>query len=132
MGRGFVLRSRAKYNRSMASCSGSSPRAAEGDFYTIPENCITCGGPHVEAPTLLDWHEKGADSTYTHCIFNRQPTTPEELEAAIRAMKASCVNNLRYRGRDMQILKLMEARGLRSQCDHPIRWWQRLASRWTK
>ncbi len=111
------------------SCK-SCPQAADGPFYTIPEECITCASPHEAAPDLLGWHieQREGKSEESHCLFKKQPTTAQELDDALNAMKASCIDNLRYGGRDPHILHLMEARGLRHLCDHPVRWWHRLAA----
>ena len=110
----------------MAFDCRSCPRASEGDFYTEPENCLFCASPHEAAPELIGWHEEGG---HEHCLFKKQPATPQELEDAMKAMHASCIDNLRYRGRDPKILRLLEDRGLCRQCDHPLRWWQRLFRR---
>ena len=98
---------------------GSCPRAADGPFYTIPGNCLACMLPEHEAPALIGWHETSPPSGSGHCFFKKQPETPEELEAAFFVMHASCIANLRYRGRDPSILAALAACGLSAQCDHP-------------
>jgi len=47
-------------------------------------------------------------------------------------MNSSCVANVRNRGRNLQILRLLESRGLRGQCDHPLRWWNKLRWPWDR
>lgn len=113
----------------MPSECRTCPRAADGPFYTVPQDCLFCEAPHGVAPNLLGWHVEEGPSGGKHCLFKKQPSTPEELEEALAAMHASCINNLLYRGRDAAILKLLERRGLRHLCDHPLpRWWQRLGA----
>jgi hypothetical protein len=91
----------------------------------MPEECLFCAAPHEAAPDLLGWHkDKTSDST--HCLFKKQPVSRQEIADALDAMNASCIENLRYGGRDPRILELLEAMGLRRLCDHPVRWWQRL------
>jgi len=94
------------------------PANAPGPFYSENDGCITCGAPQAEAPALIGWYEErcGADA-HSHCIFTRQPTSPDELEQAIRAMHVSCVENLRYRGSDPSILARLGALGMSHLCD---------------
>ena len=117
--------SRVRDQRSPRSgcCTGRSehvahPFNAPGPFYSEYEGCITCGAPHAEAPDLMAWYEDSTGTNrYTHCVFRRQPETAEEVERAIKAMDASCVENLRYRGKDPTILKRLCDMGYRHLCD---------------
>ena len=94
------------------------PHNAPGPFYSENEGCIACGAPNAEAPDLMKWYEEPtATGLYSHCIFRRQPETPEEVEQAIRAMNVSCVENLRYRGTDPAILKRLDDMGKGHLCD---------------
>lgn len=116
----------------MSRCDKSCAQAAAGSFYTIPGHCITCGAPHVAAPHLVDWHEEEESKGVEHCLIRRQPVTAPDLESMIQAMGDTCISNIRYRGRNVEILKLLESRGLRSQCDFPLRWWDKLRWPWRK
>jgi hypothetical protein len=116
----------------MSRCGKSCEVASRGSFYTVPEHCITCAGPHVAAPDLLGWHEENEEGGTPHCLVRRQPVTAQDLEHALQAMHDSCVSNIRYRGRNLEILRLLESRGLRSQCDFPLRWWNRLRWPWPR
>ncbi len=88
-----------------------TPLNAEGDFYVLKDTCITCLSPEHEAPELM-----GLDEA-TGCYFKRQPKTLEELEHAIEAVRASCVEALRYAGSDPEILERLRAQGCGSLCD---------------
>ena len=101
---------------------------AKGDFYVNVEECIVCGAPEHVAPEVIAMTQD-ADIHQNHCFFKKQPSTPEEIERAVTAMDASCVEALRYRGRDPEVLRRLEALGLSRLCDHPRPWWRRLLSR---
>jgi ferredoxin len=75
------------------------PKNAPGPFYVADEMCITCGMPELEAPDLITGTDEG------HCYFATQPTTPEELEQAIRAVGNSCCGAVTYDGDDPVVLK---------------------------
>lgn len=85
---------------------------APGPFYSECDGCVICGAPHEEAPELMAWDPSG-----NHCFFKRQPETPEEVQRAINAMDVSCVENLRYRGDDPEILETLCRMGYRHLCD---------------
>ena len=94
------------------------PHNATGSFYSEDDGCISCGAPNASAPDLMDWHEESCGKHhYAHCIFRRQPETPGEVERAILAMSVSCVENLRYRGADLVILKRIRELGMGHLCD---------------
>lgn len=72
---------------------------APGPFYTTGE-CLACGAPEIEAPGLLAPLEGENYDTW----FVRQPSTPEEVEQACRAMEVCCTSALRYGGHDRAII----------------------------
>ena len=47
----------------------------------------------------------------------KQPITPEEVERACRAVLVSCVEAVRYRGRDRNILRRLYDLGTYASCD---------------
>jgi hypothetical protein len=87
------------------------PTNAPGDFYVEDGICITCCAPESVAPKLMGMHPEG------HCYFKKQPSTPEELDHAIEAVGASCVEGLRYAGNDPDILRRLLEQGCKSLCD---------------
>jgi hypothetical protein len=94
------------------------PLNAPGPFYSENDGCITCGAPHAAAPELMAWYlDPSGTNRLTHCFFKRQPVTPEEVEAALQAMHASCVENLRYGGDDPAILDRLCRMGYIHLCD---------------
>lgn len=76
------------------------PQSAPGDFYVIHNECIACGAPHAVAPDLIGW----SDSSQRHCVWKKQPETPEELAQAFAAFDASEVACYRYAGDDPAII----------------------------
>jgi hypothetical protein len=78
----------------------SHPESADGDFYVVNNECIACGAPHVVAPDLIGW----AKTDEHHCIWKKQPETPEELEQAFAAFDASEVGCYRYAGTDPVVI----------------------------
>ena len=78
---------------------------ADGPFYSTGEphmgDCLSCGIPETEAPDLLARLDDDNLDTY----FVRQPTTPEEVEAACWALEVCCVSALRYGDTDVDIIK---------------------------
>jgi len=89
------------------------PQSAPGDFYVVNQECISCGAPHVVAPDLIGWGE-GSESL--HCIWKKQPETPEEMEQAFEAFDASEVGCYRYAGNDRAIMNRI---GM-DYCDHTL------------
>jgi len=93
------------------------PKNAPGPFYTIGRQsprddspnsplvwrgeCLWCGAPEAEAPTLF----APFDDTYTDTYFVRQPENDDELEAAISSTAVCCVSAVRYGGRDRAIIE---------------------------
>jgi RNA-directed DNA polymerase len=73
---------------------------------------------NAEAPDLMEWYQEPCTTgLYSHCIFCRQPETPDEVQQAIRAMNVSCVENLRYRGTNPAIVKQLHDMGKGHLCD---------------
>lgn len=96
---------------------GQQPRCCEnrgGDFYTDVPTCLICDIPHEAAPDLMAYVQHPGD-TWPHCVFTRQPRTPEEIERAIDAMCASEVCGIRYGAADPDILRQIAARGAAAQ-----------------
>jgi hypothetical protein len=92
-----------------------NPKNAPGPFYVLANSCIACGAPQAEAPELV----AGCDSD-EGCFFRRQPETPEEVDAAIRATLVSCVEVYRYGGEDPEIRRRLGEIGHALLCDHPL------------
>ncbi len=59
--------------------------------------CLRCGAPENVAPQLIGTDEKG------NCYFKGQPSTPQEVDAAIRAVDANCCGGYHYCGDDPAI-----------------------------
>ena len=78
------------------------PQSAPGDFYVVNNECISCGAPHAVAPDLIGWAE---GTEYEHCIWKKQPETPQEMEQALAAFEASEVGCYRYAGCDPTVMK---------------------------
>jgi hypothetical protein len=88
------------------------PKSAPGDFYVENGQCLSCGVPHVVAPTLIGW----VDEEKSHCYWKKQPETPQELEQAIGVLDAQELDCHRYAGSDPRILD----RSLLMFCDYPL------------
>ena len=67
-------------------------------------NCLWCGAPEAEAPTLF----APFDETYTETYFIRQPETPEEVDQAVSAAKVCCTYAVRYGGQDVEIIRKLD------------------------
>lgn len=89
------------------------PESAPGDFYVVHGECILCGAPHHAAPELMGWATQDQDGP--HCIWKRQPETPEEVEQAVAAVLSSEVGCHRYAGTGPDIIGKIGT----SYCDHP-------------
>ncbi|HZV87601.1 MAG TPA: hypothetical protein VFF95_08650 [Candidatus Binatus sp.] len=72
--------------------------------------CISCGVPHVVAPNLMGW----TGDKMSHCVWKKQPETPEELHQAIAVLEVQELGCHRYAGDDPAILKRISA----AYCDH--------------
>lgn len=84
-----------------------------GDFYGNGQ-CLACGAPESEAPSLLSQLTDQYGDTY----FVKQPGTREEIEQACRAIIVCCTDSLRYAGRDPAIILRLGNRI--DTCDHPL------------
>ena len=108
-----------------AQCPGPQPLKrrpyrlnAVGPFYSVDGGCVTCLAPHSAAPDLMGFYaDPSGTHRRSHCFFERQPHTSEEIERAILAMEVSCIENLRYGGNDLAILKRLSDMGYRHLCD---------------
>jgi hypothetical protein len=95
------------------------PKNVDGAFYTLGcvgkdgvwcGDCLSCGSPEIEAPTLLaPLTDENSDT-----FFIRQPETEEEIEQACCAIDVCCTGALRYGGKDTQILLRLS----RTHCDY--------------
>lgn len=77
------------------------PLNADGDFFVEYDMCLACDAPYSEAPELMAYDEN------MHCYFKRQPVNPEEIEHAVNAVRVSCIEAVRYKGNDPEVLKIM-------------------------
>ena len=88
------------------------PLNVAGDFSVEDGVCMACTAPSIEAPDLMIHAENGL-----HCYFNRQPTTPEEIEQAVLAVVVSCCGGVRYAGTDPYVLRRLAEFGDSEKCD---------------
>ena len=87
------------------------PQNVAGPFYVANGDCMSCGAPEMEAGTLMSHDGKG------HCFFVRQPTTAQEVDAAILSLWSSCCGAVRYGGQDPEILVRLAEIGQGDTCD---------------
>lgn len=66
-------------------------KPARWSDYVLKNSCITCGAPEAEAPDLMAFDERE-----TSCYFRRQPIISDETYRAIRAVRVSCCEAVRY------------------------------------
>ncbi|HLY63404.1 MAG TPA: hypothetical protein VKV95_21905 [Terriglobia bacterium] len=88
---------------------------ADGPFYVVNGECISCGAPEMRAPNLMAHDSRG------HCFFIRQPATAEETNEAILSTWASCCGALRYGGENREALIRLAELGLAEQCDFRLK-----------
>jgi hypothetical protein len=81
-----------------------------GKFYTTG-NCMACDAPENEARDLL----APLTNKNGHTYFVKQPKTPEEIERACKAILVCCVADLRYGGKDPEIIRRLG--NSREYCD---------------
>jgi hypothetical protein len=93
-----------------------TPSNVPGPFYVAKDECITCGAPEAEAPSLIRHDEE-----HGSCYFHRQPGNADDTYHALRAMAVCCVSAVRYAGTDPVILQRAAAISAADQCDHPVR-----------
>jgi hypothetical protein len=79
------------------------PENVPDPFYVAKNQCITCLAPVENAPSLMGFHEDPAGKGSSHCFFKKQPTTPQEIELAVKSVSISCCGSLRYCGTDETI-----------------------------
>jgi len=72
---------------------------------------MACGAPESEAGDLMSHDDSG------QCFFTRQPSTSNEVDAAIRAVWSSCCGAVRYGGTDSTILTRFANLGELLRCD---------------
>jgi hypothetical protein len=99
----------------MAPPQPPHPDNAPGDFYVECDCCISCEAPYHEAPDLMG--RPGSSSRNYGCYFRKQPETPEEVERACDAVMVSCVEAVRYKGSDRNVLRRLYERGAYASCD---------------
>lgn len=103
------------------------PQNAPGPFFVENDCCIACGAPEREAPDLMA-HEDSEETGY-HCYFRKQPSTPEQLDQAIRAVWVSCCGAVQYGGEDPDVLRrLSQLRERGARRAGVWRWWTRTAA----
>jgi len=100
------------------------PANAPGDFYVMDGYCLACQAPEHEAPDLMANTE--ASGMY-HCFFQKQPSSPEEVDRAINAVCVGCCGAVRYGGKDPAILREFKEFAKRIKqlnydnfCDHKL------------
>ena len=89
------------------------PDSASGDFYAVYGACASCGLPEVVAPDLI----AGGGASGDHCVWKKQPETPEELGQAIKVLQTQDLDCHRYAGKNPEIL----ARLPPENCDYPLK-----------
>jgi hypothetical protein len=86
----------------------------DGSFYVVDGECMGCGAPESEAEGMMSHDGSG------HCFFTAQPKNSGEVDAAVRALWASCCGAVRYAGNDQAILARIAELGEGSKCDEKI------------
>jgi hypothetical protein len=80
------------------------PLNAPGDFVVCDGQCLTCMAPEHEAPDLMGFFkDPDGSNALSHCYFARQPSTPDEIHRALRAVIVACCGAVEYRGSDPRI-----------------------------
>jgi len=82
------------------------PKNAPGPFYVADGECIICRAPEHQAPDLMAYDEEDK-----HCYFKRQPSNPEELDRAIKAVLVACCGAVLYEGNDPAIKRRLAELG---------------------
>jgi hypothetical protein len=91
----------------MANTEKPYPKNAPGSFYVTNGECVACGAPEAEAPDLMSF-----DKDDIHCYFKKQPSTPEELDRALKAVIVSCCDAVHYGGDDPAVIERMGRLGI--------------------
>jgi len=89
-----------------------NPESVPGDFYVEQDCCLSCGLPQHIAPGLVGRSETGSGD----CVWKKQPSTPQEIEQAIKVLQFQELTCHRYAGRNPSILAQLD----RNICDHPV------------
>ncbi len=90
---------------------------AIGPFY-VTDQCIICALPVETAPKNIHWHyEADCSDCPRSCHVIKQPENEGELNAVIEAMLHSCVEAIRYRGTDAEVLQRLSNAGIGRLCD---------------
>jgi hypothetical protein len=85
------------------------PENVPGPFYVAKNQCITCLAPVENAPDLMGFYEDPTGKGSSHCFFKKQPTTPQEIELAIKSVRVACCGSLRYCGTDETIIAKIQS-----------------------
>ena len=88
------------------------PLNCDGAFYVENQCCITCDLPRTLAPDMFKYTD-----AKDHCYVYKQPTTDDELQRMIAAMKGAEVLCVRCRSRENALLQILKDKGLAEQCD---------------
>ena len=89
----------------------------EGPFY-VTNQCLICALPVETAPHNIKWHyTENCQDCPNSCHIAKQPENDEELNLVLEAMHGSCVEAIRYRGTDPQVLTKLSSLGLHHLCD---------------
>jgi len=80
------------------------------EFYVQQGRCLSCGVSQEVAPTLVGWRDV---QNSTDCYWIRQPRTPDELEQAIKVVRAQELDCHRYAGTNPKIVRRLPT----AQCD---------------
>src|SRR4051794_10759855 len=91
------------------------PLNAPGDYYVVDGDCMACCAPEAEAPELMSH----AETPHYHCYFKKQPTSPTQLDQAIRACQVSCVAAVRYGGKNPRVIERLHDIETEASCDEP-------------
>ena len=96
--------------------------ANENDPFYVSVGCLLCNAPEVTAPILIGSADENGNPSHDHnnvfsCYFKKQPANLEEIVLAAEAMVGSCVQCLRYRGTNIEVLKILENEGCAQFCD---------------
>jgi|SRR5882724_11315489 len=83
------------------------PKNAPGPFFVTNGECISCLAPENQAPDLM-----GFDKKEQHCYFKKQPSTPEELDRALKAVFVSCCDAVHYGGDDPAVKERLGTLGV--------------------
>ena len=88
------------------------PLNVTGPFYVEDGCCLICDLPRTLAPDMFKY-----DDTGRHCYVYKQPETKDQVTRMLEAVASAEVACIRCRGQDPQLLRLLEAKGLKAQCD---------------